>query len=275
MAIDIEKIIKSTRDYNLHAHSEYCDGRDSMREIAAAAAEAGMRYFAFTPHSPVSIDSPCNMAKEKMEEYLEETARLKEMYAPDMEVLTSLEIDYLGDDFGPHIDYFQKLPLDFRLGSVHFVPNREGRLLDCDGKFERFNFYLKEGYGNDIRYVAEKYFEQVLGMLERGGVDLLGHFDKIAGNAATAYPELEDQGWYEALVDDVVSHVADTGVVVEINTKAFADKGRFFPAERWWGKLVDAGIPLAIDSDAHYASKVNASRCEAFRRLDALCGNKN
>ena len=78
-----------------------------------------------------------------------------------------------------------------------------------------FADYLKNGFNGDLRYVVEKYFEQVLTMLERGGIDLLGHFDKIAGNASMADPEIESQGWYEALMDDVVGHVKDTDVVVE------------------------------------------------------------
>ncbi|MDE6771987.1 MAG: PHP domain-containing protein [Muribaculaceae bacterium] len=270
MSIDIKRIIEYTRDYNLHSHSQFCDGRDPMCLISEAAEEAGMKYFAFTPHSPVPVDSPCNMDKGMMDEYFDEVDRLRAIHAPRMDVYRSLEIDYLGPDFGPHIDYFQHLSLDFRLGSVHFVPNQDGVLLDCDGRYERFSGYLKNGYKGDLRYVVEKYFEQVLTMLERGGLDLLGHFDKIAGNASLADAGIEDQGWYEALVDDVVSHVKGSGVVVEINTKAFENKGRFFPAEKWWGKLLEAGLPLAVDSDVHYASKVASGRDEAFRRLDRL-----
>lgn len=273
---DLKKITEQTEDYNFHAHTQFCDGRDSMSDIAAAAAEAGMKWFAFTPHSPVPVSSPCNMEKSRMAEYLEESSRLRELYgaSPEgegrMNLLTSLEIDYLGADWGPHIDYFQRLPLDFRLGSVHFVPNQDGVYLDCDGRFERFSQYLKDGYRGDLRYVVEKYFEQVLTMLERGGIDLLGHFDKIIGNASQADPAMESQGWYEALVDDVIDHVKGSGVVVEINTKAFADKGRFYPSEKWWQKLKDNGIAIAIDSDAHYASKVAAGREEALERLKGM-----
>lgn len=267
---DLKQIIDTTRDYNFHAHSQFCDGRDTISDIAASAASYGMKYFAFTPHSPLNIPSPCNMDKEKMEDYLSEMRKVGEEYNGRMNILTSLEIDGMGADFGPHIDYFQNLPLDFRLGSVHFVPNQDDVYLDCDGRFERFSQYLKDGYQGDLRYVVEKYFEQVLIMMERGGFELLGHFDKIAGNAAIADPEIENQRWYEAMVDDVIDHAKDAGLVVEINTKAFADNGRFFPAERWWSKLIEAGLPLAIDSDAHYASKVTAGRNEAFKRLEAI-----
>lgn len=272
--VDLKRIIESTDRYNFHAHSQFCDGRDSMIEIADAASEAGLEVFGFTPHSPVPIDSPCNMAAERLPEYYDLADRLRSEYAGRMELLTSLEIDWLGDDWGPHIDFFQKQPLDYRLGSVHFVPNQDGVLLDCDGRFERFSRYLKDGYQGDLRYVVEKYFEQVLRMLERGGFDLLGHFDKIAGNVSQADPDIENQGWYEALVDDVVSHVQSSGVIVEINTKAFPERGRFYPAEKWWKKLIDAEVPLAVDSDAHYAAKVISDRDEALRRLRSYSNHR-
>lgn len=270
MSLDIKSVVLSTDAYNFHAHSQFCDGRDPMDAIAAAAYKSGFRYFAFTPHSPIPINSPCNMDKARVNEYFDEAERLKTLYSPDMKILKSFEIDFLGPDFGPHIDYFQKMPLDFRLGSVHFVPNREGVFLDCDGKFERFSRYLKDGYDNDLRYVVEKYFEQVLTMLERGGFELLGHFDKIAGNASKADSMIEENGWYEALVDDVIEMSRSAGVVVEINTKAYEDTGRFYPSEKWWGKLIEAGVPVAFDSDAHWAEKVCSGRAEAIKKFAHL-----
>ena len=135
MQISIKDVVTTTDAYNFHAHSQYCDGRDTMSAIAAAAAEAWYEVFRIHSTFPVPIDSPCNMDKKKMDEYMEEVDRLHRLYSPDMVVLKSLEIDYLGGDWGPHIDYFQRLPLDFRLGSVHFVPNQDGVLLDCGRAF--------------------------------------------------------------------------------------------------------------------------------------------
>lgn len=260
---------RSTRDYNLHSHTQFCDGRASMDVMAAAACDCGMKVYGFSPHSPICVESGCNMSRESVPEYLAEASRLRELYNGRMEILTSMEVDFISADFGPHIDYFQKLPLDYIIGSVHFVPNQDGIPLDCDGRYERFSQYLKDGFASDLRYVVEKYFEQVLTMLERGGFNILGHFDKIAGNAFTADPGMENEPWYEALVDDVVSHALSSGVTVEINTKSIFDKKRFFPSERWWRKLTDAGVPLVVNSDAHYPDRINLGRPEAFRILDS------
>lgn len=261
----LEEIVASTDRYNLHSHTQFCDGRATMAEMAAAARDAGMEVWGFSPHSPICVESGCNMSRESVPAYIDEAARIREEYAPRMRVLTSMEIDFISSDFGPHMDYFQKLPLDYRIGSVHFVPNQEGTHCDCDGRFERFSRYLKEAYAGDLRYVTEKYFEQVLLMLERGGFGILGHFDKIAGNAAMADPSIEDQGWYGALVEDVVSHAKSAGVMVEINTKSIHDKKRFFPARRWWDMIKEAGLPVCFNSDAHYPEKVNLGRDEAIK----------
>lgn len=267
---ELRDLIAGTRAYNLHSHSEFCDGRAPMASIIEAAAKEGFRIWGVTPHSPLPIESGCNMLRSDVPRYISRLEELREEYDGKMALLCGMEVDYLGRDFGPHIDYFQKLPVDYRIGSVHFVPNQEGRLLDCDGSFERFGKYLKAGYAGDLRYVVEKYFEQVLTMLEEGGFEILGHFDKIIGNAALADPGLESEGWYEALIRDVVSHARDAGVIVEINTKSIESKGRFFPAEKWWPLLLESGLPTAVNSDCHHPDLTNLGREEAFSRLDAL-----
>lgn len=263
-------IIDRTNRYNFHSHSEFCDGKAPLNQIVAAAYEKGFEVWGVTPHSPVCIESPCNMSKEDVPAYLEMMQTQKSDYEGRMNVLTALEIDYLSRDFGPHIDYFRRLPLDYRIGSVHFVPNQDNIPLDCDGSAERFARYLKDGYRGDLRYVVEKYFEQVLTMLELGGFELLGHFDKIIGNACEIDSSLEDRQWYEALVRDVVRLAKETGVVVEINTKAIESRKRYYPAIRWWRMLKDAGIPLAVNSDCHHPDLTDLGRPEALATIAAL-----
>lgn len=269
-AAELYDEIKGKKRYNLHSHTEFCDGRVPLSEMARAAAEAGMEVWGISPHSPLNIASPCNMSIDDVPAYLEETSRLKKKYDGKMKVHASMEVDYIGPEFGPHIDLFQEMPLDYRIGSVHFVPNQEGVWLDCDGRYERFAEYLRTGFRGDLRYVVETYFNQVLTMLDLGGFELIGHFDKIIGNAIIADPTLEDQEWYRSLIEEIVAKAKQRGVVVEINTKAYFDKNRFFPSERFWPLLLKADIPLAVNSDAHYPEKVNLGRAEAFGKLNKI-----
>lgn len=268
--MNLKDIIERGDRYNLHSHSEFCDGRAPISEIAEAAYNEGFEVWGVTPHSPINVDSPCNMLREDMPKYLEVMDSIKDKYHGRMQLLTSLEIDFMSRDFGPHIDYFQNQPLDYRLGSVHFVPNQDGIPFDCDGSVERFSLFLRDAFHGDLRYVVEKYFEQVLTMIELGGFDLLGHFDKIIGNASAIDAEIENAGWYEALVDDVISGAKSKGLVVEINTKAIYDRKRFYPAERWWRKLKEAGLTIAVNSDCHYTDRTNLGREKALKILRSL-----
>lgn len=267
---DIVELIKDTDRYNLHSHTQYCDGHNTLREMVAAAAEQEFRIWGVSPHSPICVESNCNMSRESVPAYLEECEELRQESADILTLLTGMEVDFISADFGPHIDYFQRLPLDYRIGSVHFVPNQDGIPLDCDGKAERFGQYLKDGFQGDLRYVVEKFFEQELTMLERGGFEILGHFDKIAGNASVYDPQIESYGWYQAMIDDVISHAASSGCIVEINTKALDTRHRFHPEGSIWPRLKAAGLPLAVNSDAHYSDRLNAGRQEAFEILSKL-----
>ena len=260
----LSEVVKQTDKYNFHTHTQYCDGKVSMQTMAQAAAEYGMLHLGFTPHAPIVCKSGCNMPFEAVKEYLSESERLKDSYNSNMNVWTSMEIDFLSKDFGPHIDYFQNLPLDYRLASVHFVPNYDGIPIDCDGRYERFRQRLHEEFRDDIRYVVEKFFEHTLTMIELGGFDVLGHFDKIAHNASLAHPGIEESSWYEAYIDDIISKAQTSGLIIEVNTKAFVEHNRLFPSERWLKKVLSSGLNIIVNSDAHYAEKVNSGRKEAL-----------
>ncbi len=252
---------------NYHSHTEFCDARASMSEIAAAAFAKGFEEWGISPHSPVCCPSGANMKFEDIEDYISESNRLKSEYAGKMKILTGMEIDYISPEFGPHIEYFRNLPLDYRIGSVHFVHTKDGRPIDCDGPAERFLKYLKEEFGGDLRYVVETYFAMQMDMLEAGGFDIIGHLDKIGDNGSAADHHLEDYSWYAGLVEKVIASATEKGVTIEINTKKYPAQGRFFPSERWWPLLKKYNAGIVISTDAHYPDKVAAGYIDAEHRL--------
>ncbi|MDE5996691.1 MAG: histidinol-phosphatase [Muribaculaceae bacterium] len=252
---------------NYHSHTEFCDGRASMAEIADSAYEAGFKVWGTSPHSPICCPSGANMKVEDVDSYIQESTRLKEKYKDLMQVMTGMEIDYVSEAFGPHIEYFRSLPLDYRIGSVHFVRTREGKPVDVDGPAERFLKYLETEYDGDLRYVAETYFAMELEMLEAGGFDIIGHLDKIGDNGSHAMADLEDQAWYAESGENVIAKSVEKGVIIEINTKKFDSGNRFFPAERWWPLLKKYNAKLILSTDAHYPDKVAAGYKSALNCL--------
>lgn len=266
---EIRSKISGITSYNLHTHTQFCDGHSTMEEIMEAARRENFHLIGFSPHAPLFIPSPCNMPREKVNDYFAELERLRVHY-PEIAVYAGMEIDFLSADDGPHIDYFQKLPLDYRIGSVHFVPTQDGGYADCDGSPERFQKYLSEFFHDDLQYVVETFLTDTLLMIERGGFDILGHFDKIAANASSVDPEIETRPWYQALIKDIISNAADCGLAVEINTKSLKDKRRFFPAESLIQHVVASGAEIVVNSDAHWADRLNSGRPEAFEILDRI-----
>lgn len=254
---------------NLHSHTEFCDGRATMARLAEAAYKEGFTTWGVSPHSPICCPSGANMKAEDMEKYLAEATRMKNEYEGRMRVLVGMEVDYVSDDFGPHTDYFRNLPLDYRIGSVHFVRTQDGRPVDVDGPAERFLKYLDVDYANDLRYVAETYFTMELEMLEKGGFDIIGHLDKIGDNGSHAQADLEDQSWYAELVEKVIAKSVEKDVIIEINTKKYDTEQRFFPAERWWPLLKKYAAKLILSTDAHYPEKVSSGYSAAMSRLQA------
>lgn len=266
---DIMDRLGDGRRYNFHSHTQFCDGRAQMSAFAAAAVKAGFTDYGFSPHSPVPIPSSCNMHADKVQTYMSEVQRMNDLYGDRTRFYASMEIDYLGPEWGPSVEYFQSLPLDYRIGSVHFIPSAEG-YVDIDGRFENFQIKMARYFNNDIRHVVEEFYDRSISMVNAGGFDIIGHLDKIGHNASLFKPGIEDEQWYKDLSDELADTVIAKNLTVEINTKAWHDHGRMFPSERILRRIVKAGTRIVINSDAHVPALIDASRAEAFAMLDRI-----
>lgn len=265
--MDFLSIIGDSRLYTFHSHTEFCDGRAQMEAFAREAVKEGFTHYGFTPHSPLPIESPCNMTIADVPRYLAEVERIRAEYGDRCHFYAGMEIDYLGDEWGPASPYFKTLSLDYSIGSVHFIPSQDGTYVDIDGHFDSFSRKMQQYFHNDIRYVVETFYSQSHRMLDAGGFDIIGHLDKIGHNASQWQPEIESEKWYRELVDRLIDHIISSGVTVEINTKAKKEHNRVFPNERHFKRLLDAGVPVIVNSDAHVPALINAGRDYAIDLL--------
>lgn len=266
--MDFKSIATETHQYNFHSHTQFCDGHAPMETMARAAVAAGMRHYGFSPHSPIPIASPCNMQAEDVPVYLAEYRRIASL--PELAACrfyASMEVDYLGPQWGPASDYFRELPLDYMIGSVHFIPTQKGEYVDIDGNFETFGRRLHEKFDDDMDYIVDTFFAQSTAMVEAGGFDIIGHFDKIGLNAEHFRPGTTDSTFYTSRLDGLIEAIIDSGVAIELNTKAYERHGRFFPEAGLLRRLVDAGVTILVNSDAHYPELVTAGREEGFAVL--------
>ncbi|MBD3209754.1 DNA polymerase/3'-5' exonuclease PolX [Candidatus Micrarchaeota archaeon] len=79
---------------DLHTHTNYSDGIETVEDMIRAAEERGYEYFAVTDHSP-SAGIAHGLSKKRLKEQWEEIDKLSDKY--DIKVLKGAEIDILKD----------------------------------------------------------------------------------------------------------------------------------------------------------------------------------
>lgn len=267
--IDILKIVSETDNYNFHSHTQFCDGRAPMETMVNAAIGEGFRHWGFSPHSPIPIESPCNMKRDDTDAYLNEVQRLRDIYGDRISLYAGMEIDYLCPEWGPANSYFHDLQLDYRIGSVHFVPGGDD-FVDVDGKPESFIKKMELYFDNDIRYVVNAYYDNLCAMIDAGGFDIVGHLDKIGYNASCFSPGIEEEAWYRSRVNEAIDLVINRNLIAELNTKAWHTASRLFPKECFLPRLTASGVPVIVSSDAHFPDRVNAGRKEGLALLNSI-----
>lgn len=252
---------------NYHSHTPFCDGRSTIEEFISTAILWRFSSYGVSPHSPLPIKSSCNMRADRVCEYIEEMNKLKKKYEGQIEIYTGMEIDFLGDEWNASIPYFRDMDLDYRIASVHFIPNQKGEFFDIDGSSSKFKAIIDSHYEGDIRYVVEKYFESMINMINCGGYDFIGHADKISMNASAYKNGITSSKWYCDIINDYFNFIANKHVIVEINTKAFESKGFLFPNAQHFNLLKELNIPVVVNSDAHIHSYIKKGYDATFALL--------
>lgn len=252
---------------NYHSHCSFCDGKAPMEEFVKSAIAAGFTSYGVSSHAPLPFDTRWTLKFCDVPVYLDELERLKRKYAGTIELYAGMEIDYLNDEQNPAMAYFQELPLDYRIGSVHLVYTPCGEIVDTDTSPENFQAILNTHFQGDLKRLVDTYFNASMRMVELGGFDFVGHADKISYNACLCDPFLEEQEWFNKRLKDYFAFIAEKGLMAEVNTKAYSKKGCFFPAARHFRLLKELKIPVLVNSDAHFPELVNDNRSLALQLL--------
>lgn len=253
---------------NFHSHTNYCDGKEPMEAFVLEAIKQGFTAYGFSSHAPLPFDTKWTMKRNSMQAYLEEATQLKRKYADRIALYVGLEIDYLGELHHAKLPYFQNLPLDYRIGSIHFLYDQcSESFVDIDCSASSFGHSIESKFGGDIAYVVHLYFSKMKEMIALGGIDFVGHCDKIYKNAMAYSPNLRQEKWYQELLLDYFKCIAAARLPIEVNTKAYAKDKLFFPHRDHFQLLKEMNIPVLVNSDAHSPEKLNWGRREALKEL--------
>lgn len=263
---------------NYHTHCEFCDGRATAADMAAAAAAAGYDVLGFSSHCPLPFESEGNMELSRLGDYSAEVRRLgREWSGRGLEILLGLEIDWIPGFCSPRDDVFARAGLDFSIGSVHYVDlPGSGRFAVDYGPAEveaRLAAFAGEDPG---RAFYEEYYRMLSGLIEDGGFDILGHFDLVKkNNGADGGGRLFDEssrGYRDAALG-AARLLRGRDLVVEINVGGMS-RGKVkepYPSLPILRELRAERVRITFSADAHAPEHLGA-HLDAARELARAAG---
>jgi histidinol-phosphatase (PHP family) len=152
---------------------------------------------------------------------------------------------------------------DYVVGSVHFM---RGGAVDMD------DYSVWDG-GASVEEIWMRYF-QTIGEAARSGLfdiaahpDLVKYWSPPASTRAERRPEGDLRRYYEPAVEGI----AEAGIAVEVSTAGLRKPaGEIYPARAFLEMCVDAGVPVALSSDAHRPEDVGADYDRALELLASV-----
>lgn len=244
----------SMRKANYHTHSTLDDGKSTPREMVEAAIASGFEILGFSAHAPLPFDAPWTLKTENVEGYFREITSLAAEYRERITILRGMEIDWLPPVLRPDDSYFSGLPLDYKLGAVHFVVLDDGKPFPVDESEDEFSVGFSRYFGNDGSRLTRKYYDAYSAMIEAGGFDLAGHFDLIKKNNINASIFDESSGKYRKMALACADLFAERDMVVEVNTGGLARKkvDSIYPSPFILKHMKSRSIPVTVSADAHH-----------------------
>jgi histidinol-phosphatase (PHP family) len=233
-----------------HIHSTYSDGRSSPEDYVSTAIDSGLSEIGFSDHLNLFTEQedwimdPVNISL-----YLNHIKKLSNS-TNNIKIKIGLEVDFFEGREAETLEFLNKLPLDFIIGSVHYQGDKT---VDFGPEFYE---------GKNIDRLYETYFDSVISAISSGLFDIIGHCDliRIYGFKPASDPE----PLYRRMAKAMHKH----DVVFEVNTngrnRPIAD---FYPDRRFLNIFREEKVPVCVNSDAHMPARVAQYFDEAYDLL--------
>ena len=174
-----------------------------------------------------------------------------------------IEADFVAGAENRTAALLESRDFDYVVGSVHFIT---GGAVDMD----EFGVWDPKRPELGPDRVWSRYFETVAESARSGLFDIIAHPDlvKIWGPGQPGrLPERDLRFYYEPTVEAF----AEADVAVEISTAGLRKPvGEIYPARAFIEMCLEAGLPLALSSDAHRPAEVGSGYEQALELLDDL-----
>lgn len=251
---------------NLHTHSTYCDGNDTLEEMILTAIEKGFDSLGFSGHSNMFYCAEYGMTLEGTEQYKAEIKALKEKYKDKIDLFCGLELDM-----------YSKVDLagyDYIIGSVHYIL-KNGEYVDMDRPAERVKQIIDEYFEGDGMKYVKAYYESLAQLPDYADVDIVGHCDLLTKHCENVKLFDEESPEYKKIAIEAITALSEKIKLFEVNTGAISRGYRTtpYPAPFILKELKRLGCGIIISSDCHSRSSLDCHFKEA-EELVKECGFK-
>jgi len=171
-----------------------------------------------------------------------------------------IEADYVSGREDRLGRFLETREWDYVIGSVHFVG-------DAGVDLEGTEWEHVWGRGDRPDRIWERYFQTLAHAASSGLYDVMAHPDlvKVWGSARPA-PERDPRRYYEPAVEAML----EADVAMEMSTAGLRKPvGELYPAPALLEMAVDAGLPIALSSDAHTPDHLGFRYEDAVAALEA------
>ena len=226
---------------NLHTHSTYCDGKNTLEEIVLEAINKGFVSIGFSGHGYTAFDFTYCM--KDTDGYIAELKVLREKYKDKIEIYIGVEEDAFYS--------LQREKFDYIIGSSHYFRIGD-KYYPVDSNPECFKKCL-EAFDFDVLRLTNTYYSAFCDYILKRKPDIIGHFDLI-----TKFDEMDKSLFlankdYLALSEKYFKEAMKSDCIFEVNTGAISRGYRTlpYPNENLLHILKKEGGRVTISSDSH------------------------
>ena len=254
---------------NLHTHSIYCDGKDTIEEMVQEAIVKKFDVLGFSGHGHCEIDT-CSMSIENTKKYIHDVLSAKEKYKNIISIHLGIEQDMLGR-------LETKMPFEYVIGSKHFL-----KKIPIDYSKDVFK-ELFESYHCDFVSLCKDHYSDVSNMANWDEVDIIGHLDLITKfNEDESFWRFDDEK-YMKIVCDCIDRLISSHKIFEVNTGAIARGYRTtpYPYKNILEYLNQHQAKICLNSDCHDKKKLDCAydlsmdliQSSGFKEMQILTGD--